>query len=99
MKQYKRKITNPTLSTGRQEKQSTNKLQATSYKLQTIYHIDAYRINAQDILNLGWEEIITHPGNLVIVEWAERIKKIIPANAQWINFYWEEKEKRKIVFK
>ena len=75
------------------------KSKAESQKLKAIYHIDAYRVKEKDILSLGWEEIIMQPGNLVIVEWAERIKKIIPANAQWINFYWEEKEKRKIVFK
>jgi tRNA threonylcarbamoyladenosine biosynthesis protein TsaE len=64
-----------------------------------IYHIDAYRIGEKDILNLGWEEIITQPGNLIVVEWAERIKKIIPKNAKWINFSWEGEKKRKITFK
>jgi len=63
-----------------------------------VYHIDAYRVSDKDILNLGWEEIISQPGNLIVVEWAERIKKIIPKNAKWINFSWEGKEKRKIVF-
>lgn len=91
MKQYKKENTRHNLPTNKQEKQNSN-------KLQTLYHIDAYRINEKDILNLGWEEIISQPGNLIVVEWAERIKKIIPENAQWINFYWEEKEKRKIVF-
>ena len=72
---------------------------AQSPKPKTIYHIDAYRINEKDILNLGWEEIIQDKNNIIVVEWAERIKKIIPKNAQWINFSWEGKEKRKIVFK
>jgi len=72
---------------------------AESQKSKAIYHIDAYRVSDKDILNLGWEEIISDPDNLIVVEWAERIKKIIPKNAQWINFTWEKKEKRKIVFK
>lgn len=63
-----------------------------------VYHIDAYRIGAKDILNLGWGEIISQPSNLVIIEWAERIKKIIPKNAKWINFFWKGEKKRKIVF-
>ncbi len=79
--------------------QITNKPQTTNHKPQTIYHIDAYRVNEKDILNLGWEEIILEPGNLIVIEWAERIKKIIPGSAQWINFHWEGKERRKIVFK
>jgi len=92
MKEYKKKNT-------KRKKQSTNKSQKTNLQVQNIYHVDAYRIKEKDILNLGWEEIINQPDNLIVVEWAERIKKIIPANAQWINFSWEGKEKRKIVFK
>jgi len=69
-----------------------------SPKSKVIYHIDAYRVKEKDILNLGWEEIITQPDNLIVVEWAKRIKKIIPKNAKWINFSWEGEKKRKIVF-
>jgi tRNA threonylcarbamoyladenosine biosynthesis protein TsaE len=53
-----------------------------------IYHFDAYRVAANDILNLGWEEIIGDKKNIVIVEWADRIKKIIPKNSLWIKFEW-----------
>jgi tRNA threonylcarbamoyladenosine biosynthesis protein TsaE len=70
-----------------------------SPKLKVIYHIDAYRIKEKDILNLGWEEIISDPDNLIVVEWAERIKKIIPKNAKWINFSWEGEKERKVIFK
>lgn len=91
MKQYKKKISNL-------KSQISNKSQKLNSQTQSIYHVDAYRVKEKDILNLGWEEIISQPDNLVIIEWAERIKKIIPGNAQWIKFSWEEKEKRKIVF-
>jgi tRNA threonylcarbamoyladenosine biosynthesis protein TsaE len=73
--------------------------QTGSQKSKVIYHLDAYRVNEKDILNLGWEEIISQPDNLVIIEWAERIKKIIPVSAKWINFSWEGEKKRKIIFK
>ena len=43
-----------------------------------VYHIDAYRVGAKDILDLGWKEIINGKNNIVIVEWVERIKEIIP---------------------
>ena len=68
---------------------------------QKIYHIDAYRITAEDILSLGWKEMISNPpagGNIIIVEWAERIKKIIPQDAVWIKFKWIDKDKREIGF-
>lgn len=79
-------------------KHKTKMLHDSCCMIHDVYHIDAYRINEKDILNLGWEEIISEPGNLIVVEWAERIKKIIPGNAKRINFFWEEKEKRKIIF-
>jgi tRNA threonylcarbamoyladenosine biosynthesis protein TsaE len=76
-----------------------NKLLHASYSmLHDIYHIDAYRVDEKDILNLGWEEIIAQPDNLIIIEWAERIKKIIPQTAKWINFSWEGEKKRRVVF-
>jgi tRNA threonylcarbamoyladenosine biosynthesis protein TsaE len=61
-----------------------------------IFHFDAYRVGAKDILNLGWEEIIADKNNIIIVEWADWIKKIIPTNALRIKFTWMNENKRKI---
>jgi tRNA threonylcarbamoyladenosine biosynthesis protein TsaE len=66
-------------------------------KSKVIYHIDAYRVNAKDILNLGWEEIIAD-NNIILVEWADRIKKIIPQNSLQINFKWISRNEREIIF-
>lgn len=63
-----------------------------------IFHFDAYRIEAKDILNLGWKEIAAGKNNVIIVEWADRIKKIIPKDGVWIKFEWIDKHKRKITF-
>lgn len=66
-----------------------------------IYHIDAYRIKAKDMLNLGWEETVKSAKEkkdiVVIVEWADRIKKIIPPDAVWIEFRWLDDNKRKLI--
>lgn len=64
----------------------------------SIYHLDTYRVGQEDILNLGWEEIAGEPGNIVIVEWADRIKKIIPKDSLWIEFEWLGENERKIKF-
>ena len=73
----------------------------TNHKLQTknVYHIDAYRVDAEDIISLGWEEMIADPQNVIIVEWADRIEKIIPKDSIRIRFEWVDEEKRKIFFK
>jgi len=47
-------------------------------------------------LDLGWKEIIKDKKNIIIIEWAERVKKIIPKNALWIRFKWIDKNKREI---
>jgi tRNA threonylcarbamoyladenosine biosynthesis protein TsaE len=45
----------------------------------TLVHIDAYRIDDVNELGpLGWETIIVTPRILVIVEWPERIKDMLP---------------------
>jgi tRNA threonylcarbamoyladenosine biosynthesis protein TsaE len=52
-----------------------------------LYHIDCYRIkNAKDILALDFKEIISIPKNVVLIEWAEKIHKILPKNLIWIKF-------------
>ena len=65
----------------------------------SVYHIDAYRIGSKDILDLGWEEIIHDKKNIVIIEWAERIKSIIPKGAIWLKFQHEKGDQRKITVK
>jgi len=44
---------------------------------------------------LGLKEIISQP-NLVVIEWAEKIKKILPKDTFWIKFEYLDKDKRKI---
>jgi len=44
-----------------------------------LIHIDAYRIEKSDeLLHLGWEEIIADPKNLILIEWPERVTDIMP---------------------
>lgn len=63
----------------------------------TLYHIDAYRLNSKkDLLKLGAKGIFANPENIVLIEWADRVKKIIPKNTIWIHFDHLDKEKRKI---
>ncbi len=68
-------------------------------EIKNIYHIDAYRVEANDILALGWEEMLGNKKNVIIVEWAERLCDIIPGDALRIGFEWKGEEERKIIFK
>jgi len=64
-------------------------------KIGWFYHIDCYRVKPRDLLDLGFKEIISRP-NLVVIEWAERARKILPKNSLWIKFKHLGQGKRKI---
>ncbi len=95
MKHYKRKAFGIKFKISN----AKSKMPKVKHLIQNIYHIDAYRIKSKDLLNLGWKEIITSPENIIIIEWADRVKKIIPKNALWINFKWIDNNTRKIILK
>lgn len=64
-----------------------------------FYHFDCYRIQkAKDILDLGFKEIISNPKNIVAIEWADKIKSLLPKDRIMIHFGLAGKNKRKIVF-
>jgi len=95
MKHYRITRNAKRISQGRKKKS----LQVTSYELRDVYHIDVYRVGVKDILDLGWREIISHKNNVIIVEWAEKIKQIIPKRAVWVKFKHKGKNERELSFK
>ena len=59
------------------------------YQISNFYHIDLYRLEENvetEVRNLGLEEIWQNPENIVVIEWAEKIKSMIPKKARWIEF-------------
>ena len=72
---------------------------STNNKKYTLYHFDCYRIsNHQEILDLGWEEIIIGENNIIVIEWPEKIKDILPKKRLDIEFKFVDKNTRKINF-
>lgn len=62
-----------------------------------FYHIDAYRLQGpRDLAGLGLGKILADPKNIVAVEWADKVKKIMPKNTLWIDFKFIAKNERKI---
>lgn len=62
-----------------------------------LYHLDCYRIEKLEELQvLGLREIIKEPENLVVVEWAEKIRKVLPKETIWIEFEHLGEDRRKI---
>lgn len=66
-----------------------------SYK--NFYHVDLYRTEG-NLEELGLEEIINDPKNVVVIEWAEKLNNL-PKDRRDIYFEYLENDKRKITFK
>ncbi len=77
----------------------SNDFQPTSFNLPAtscVYHLDCYRVGAKDVLELGWEEIIRDKSNLVLVEWPEKIRSILPESCLQLDFKIKGENRRKI---
>src|SRR3989338_811552 len=62
-------------------------------------HIDAYRLNgAHDLDVLGWRELIQESGNLIILEWPEKVDGAIPKDALKIELEFVDEQTRKIIW-
>lgn len=48
------------------------------------YHIDIYRLSPKETHVLELNKIFKEKNSIILIEWAEKIKKIIPKNALWI---------------
>jgi tRNA threonylcarbamoyladenosine biosynthesis protein TsaE len=52
----------------------------------TLYHLDVYRVrSAEEAVGFGLDDYLADDGVLVI-EWAEKIKKALPDERLWISF-------------
>ena len=50
-------------------------------KFTHLIHIDAYRLEkSEELLHLGWNEIISDPHNLILIEWPEKVADIMPGH-------------------
>jgi tRNA threonylcarbamoyladenosine biosynthesis protein TsaE len=64
-----------------------------------LYHFDIYRLtHYSEFEDLGYEEYFYGKG-VVVIEWAEKIAQILPANIFFINFEYIDENKRRIIIK
>jgi len=50
-------------------------------KIKQLCHIDAYRLSGfQDLLDIGVQDYLEDKNALVVIEWADKIKEILPKN-------------------
>jgi tRNA threonylcarbamoyladenosine biosynthesis protein TsaE len=63
-----------------------------------VHHVDLYRLqDAGQVEDLGWEEFISGPG-VTLVEWAEKVPRLLPAERIEVHLHWLNPEERSLVF-
>ena len=68
-------------------------------KFDHLVHIDAYRLDdPNEILVLGWPEILKNSRNLIAIEWADKIAELLPEDHIHIQFSHHDDESRVIHF-
>ena len=86
------RIISPTFIIVRQYKVSSEKL-----AVSCLYHIDLYRVQSQkEIEGLGIKEILNDPHNIVVIEWAEKLKNVLPKKLIEVRFEYVDENTRKI---
>ena len=70
------------------------------FQISNFVHLDAYRIkNEKDVLSIGAEEYFNQPDTVTVIEWADKIKKILPKKTKFIEIEYLSKNKRKFIQK
>ena len=68
-------------------------------KLERLIHIDAYRLETgSELTPLGFDELMQDSGNLILLEWPEKVADALPAPAIRISFVVHPNESRTISY-
>ncbi len=65
-----------------------------------LVHVDAYRLNdSQELNDIGLEEYLNKKNTIVVIEWADKVKDLLPVDSVMIEFKEETENKRVIQVK
>jgi tRNA threonylcarbamoyladenosine biosynthesis protein TsaE len=65
-----------------------------------LYHMDLFRLNSvHEIDLLGFDEMIGAPHTVVLIEWPERHRDLLPKDYLWVNLLILDEYRRSLVFK
>lgn len=68
-------------------------------QFQKLIHIDAYRIESlAELKPLSLEEVLVTPGNLICIEWAERIAPVLPKDTIYLTLNLVDDDTREVIF-
>jgi tRNA threonylcarbamoyladenosine biosynthesis protein TsaE len=89
----KQKITSPTFVL--MKKYNIRRVEKNKF---FVYHVDCYRINSvKELFPLDIKGIFNSPRNIILIEWAEKIKKILPKKVLWVHLKYGAKVNERII--
>jgi tRNA threonylcarbamoyladenosine biosynthesis protein TsaE len=79
-------------------KNQNDNLEVKNIDLSRLYHIDCYRLTKTDaLIDIGLKDILRDSKNIVLIEWGEKLKKLLPQNVIRIKFKHLKNDQREIV--
>lgn len=94
----KNRIVSPTFIIFRNYKLLVKNKARHAIRYKNFYHVDLYRMNSVKELNiLNFKSILHSPFNIILIEWADKIKKLLPKDTIWINLNHGRKENERII--
>ena len=71
-----------------------------SKKFRHLIHIDCYRLEKlKDLLHLGLKNFLKDRDAVILIEWADRVKKLLPKETFWIKFKHGKKFRERILYR
>ena len=65
-------------------------------KNKTLIHYDFYRLNDPGIMTEDLSENLKNPNNIIVIEWSDSIKDILPKNHTIINIKYNDDNSREV---
>ncbi|MFH1413005.1 MAG: tRNA (adenosine(37)-N6)-threonylcarbamoyltransferase complex ATPase subunit type 1 TsaE [bacterium] len=67
--------------------------------IKNFVHVDTYRLsNPDELLNIGLQDYLNDSKSVVVIEWADKIKKILPKQTKYIKIDSKDENTRIINF-
>ncbi len=64
-----------------------------------LVHVDAYRLESPaELAHLGFDDLLADTGNLIVVEWPERVEELLPPETIYFDFEFIDDHTRQITY-
>jgi len=74
------------------------RLELKNRKFKNLFHIDAYRLRKpKELLSIGLQDALRSPENVILIEWADKVRKILPRGIIRLRFKHGKKENERTI--